>query len=196
MKYKDINDYYLVDMICENDEFSYNALFAKYEPLIKLTVYKYYKDFSGYGYDFEDFLQEGYYALYKAVRSFNPKRNTLFYTFVSLCVNRQLISFINKIKVKHSSYVLISTEEHNFDKTFHVNYNLDDDLYFDELIKEVIFDSEFDYSCVFELKFNNFTYKEIQELLEISFSQAEYRFRKMKELLKSKMENYLNKKTE
>lgn len=196
MKYKDINDYYLVDMICENDEFSYNALFAKYEPLIKLTVYKYYKDFSGYGYDFEDFLQEGYYALYKAVRSFNPKRNTLFYTFVSLCVNRQLISFINKIKVKHSSYVLISTEERNFDKTFHVNYNLDDDLYFDELIKEVIFDSEFDYSCVFELKFNNFTYKEIQELLEISFSQAEYRFRKMKELLKSKMENYLNKKTE
>ena len=196
MKYKDINDYYLVDMICENDEFSYYALFAKYEPLIKLTVYKYYKDFSGYGYDFEDFLQEGYYALYKAVRSFNPKRNTLFYTFVSLCVNRQLISFINKIKVKHSSYVLISTEEHNFDKTFHVNYNLDDDLYFDELIKEVIFDSEFDYSCVFELKFNNFTYKEIQELLEISFSQAEYRFRKMKELLKSKMENYLNKKTE
>ena len=196
MKYKDINDYYLVDMICENDEFSYNVLFAKYEPLIKLTVYKYYKDFSGYGYDFEDFLQEGYYALYKALRSFNPKRNTLFYTFVSLCVNRQLISFINKIKVKHSSYVLISTEEHNFDKTFHVNYNLDDDLYFDELIKEVIFDSEFDYSCVFELKFNNFTYKEIQELLEISFSQAEYRFRKMKELLKSKMENYLNKKTE
>ena len=32
MKYKDINDYYLVDMICENDEASYYMLFTKYEP--------------------------------------------------------------------------------------------------------------------------------------------------------------------
>ena len=67
---------------------------------------------------------------------------------------------------------------------------------FDELIKEVIFDNELDYSCVFELRINNFTFREIHELLGISISQAEYRFKKMKYLLKEKMENYLNKKTE
>ena len=31
MVYKDINDYYLIDMICENDETSYNVLFNKYQ---------------------------------------------------------------------------------------------------------------------------------------------------------------------
>lgn len=196
MKYKDINDYYLVDMICENDEDSYYALFAKYEPLIKLTVNKFYKEFEGYGYDFEDFLQEGYYALYKALKNFNPKRNTLFYTFVVLCVNRQLITFTNRLKTKRLNYIFISTEDYEYEKKFHVDYNFDDDLYFDKLIKDVIFDSDIEYSCVFELKINNFSYREIQELLDITYAQAEYRFRKMKELLKSKMENNLNKKTE
>lgn len=196
MKYKNINDYYLVDMICENNEESYYALFAKYEPLIKLTVNKYYKEFKGYGYDFEDFLQEGYYALYKALKNFNPRRNTLFYTFVLLCVNRQLITFIRKLNVKRSNYILVSTEDIDFEKKFYVNYNFDDNLYFDQLIKEVIFDSELDYSCVFELKINNFSYREIQELLGITFAQAEYRFKKMKQLLVSKMENNFNKKTE
>lgn len=196
MKYKDINDYYLVDMICENDEASYYMLFTKYEPLIKLTVNKYYKEFEGYGYDFEDFLQEGYYALYKALKNFNPRRNTLFYTFVLLCVNRQLITFIRRLKVKRSNYILVSTEDIDFEKKFYVNYNFDDNLYFDELIKEVIFESELDYSCVFELKINNFSYREIQALLGITFAQAEYRFKKMKQLLISKMENNLNKKAE
>ncbi len=196
MKYKDINDYYLVDMICENDEDSYYALFAKYEPLIKLTVNKFYKEFEGYGYDFEDFLQEGYYALYKALKNFNPKRNTLFYTFVVLCVNRQLITFTNRLKTKRLNYIFISTEDYEYEKKFYVDYNFDDDLYFDKLIKDVIFDSDIEYSCVFELKINNFSYREIQELLDITYAQAEYRFRKMKELLKSKIENNLNKKTE
>ena len=41
-----------------------------------------------------------------------------------------------------------------------------------------------------ELRINNFTFREIHELLGISVSQAEYRFKKMKYLLKEKMEKW------
>ena len=44
MKYKDINDYYLVDMVCENNDDYCNVLFNKYQPVIKKIVYKYYKE--------------------------------------------------------------------------------------------------------------------------------------------------------
>ncbi|MBQ8534495.1 MAG: sigma-70 family RNA polymerase sigma factor [Bacilli bacterium] len=196
MKYKDINDYYLVDMVCENNDDYCNVLFNKYQPVIKKIVYKYYKEYSDYGYDLDDFIQEGNYALFKALKNFNPKRNVIFYTFVSLCVKRQILSFIRMITSKRYNYVFISAEDYNFDNMFNVNYDFDYNLYFDELIKEVIFDNELDYSCVFELRINNFTFREIHELLGISISQAEYRFKKMKYLLKEKMENYLNKKTE
>ena len=40
MKYKDINDYYLVDMVCENNDDYCNVLFNKYQPVIKKIVYK------------------------------------------------------------------------------------------------------------------------------------------------------------
>lgn len=195
MKYKDINDYYLVDMICENDEASYDALFEKYKPLIKNTAYSFFKQYNNYGYEYDDFVQEAYIGFYKALRSFSADKNVLFYTFVSLCVTRQLISFVNKLSSHKSNYILLSDDEYDFDLMFYVDFDLCNKFYLEALIKEVIYDSKIDYSSVFELKINNFSYKEIQKLLDISFSQAEYRYRKMKDLLKSKLEN-LNKKTE
>ena len=157
MKYKDINDYYLVDMVCENNDDYCNVLFNKYQPVIKKIVYKYYKEYSDYGYDLDDFIQEGNYALFKALKNFNPKRNVIFYTFVSLCVKRQILSFIRMITSKRYNYVFISAEDYNFDNMFNIIYDFDYNLYFDELIKEVIFDNDLDYSCVFELRINNFT---------------------------------------
>ena len=49
MVYKDINDYYLIDMICENDELSYGMLFDKYRPLIKKIASNIYRNYKNYG---------------------------------------------------------------------------------------------------------------------------------------------------
>ena len=95
MVYKDINDYYLIDMICENDETSYNVLFNKYRPLVRKIASKFYSNYCNYEYDFDDFIQEGYIGFYKALKKYDVNKNVLFYTFVSLCVSRQLISFVN-----------------------------------------------------------------------------------------------------
>ena len=45
--------------------------------------------FNFYGYDLDDFIQEGNYALFKALKNFNPKRNVIFYTFVMKCATEQ-----------------------------------------------------------------------------------------------------------
>ena len=195
MKYKDINDYYLVDMICESDDVSYDTLFNKYRPLIRNVAYKFYNQYRDFGYEYEDFIQEANVGSYKALKYFNANKDVLFYSFLSLCITRQLISFVNKISLHQSNYILLSNDEYDFDVLFRDDFEFLKSYDIDCLIKEVIYDSPLDYSCVFELKINNFTYWEIQELLDMNFSQAEYRYRKMRLLLKSKIENYLDKKT-
>ena len=195
MKYKDINDYYLVDMICESDDVSYDTLFNKYRPLIRNVAYKFYNQYRDFGYEYEDFIQEANVGFYKSLKYFNANKDVLFYSFLSLCITRQLISFVNKISLHQSNYILLSNDEYDFDVLFRDDFEFLKSYDIDCLIKEVIYDSPLDYSCVFELKINNFTYWEIQELLDMNFSQAEYRYRKMRLLLKSKIENYLDKKT-
>lgn len=195
MKYKDINDYYLVDMICESDDVSYDTLFNKYRPLIRNVAYKFYNQYRDFGYEYEDFIQEANVGFYKALKYFNANKDVLFYSFLSLCITRQLISFVNKISLHQSNYILLSNDEYDFDVLFRDDFEFLKSYDIDCLIKEVIYDGPLDYSCVFELKINNFTYWEIQELLDMNFSQAEYRYRKMRLLLKSKLENYLDKKT-
>ena len=74
MVYKDINDYYLIDMICENDELSYGMLFDKYRPLIKKIASNFYRNYKNYGYEYDDFLQEGYLGFYKALKNREVKK--------------------------------------------------------------------------------------------------------------------------
>ena len=191
MVYKDINDYYLIDMICENDELSYGMLFDKYRPLIKKIASNFYRNYKNYGYEYDDFLQEGYLGFYKALKNFNLNKSVLFYTFVSLCVNRQLISFVNKISSKAYNYILLPLDEYDL---IYTGVKENNDYYLEELINEVINESSIEDASVFELRYNNFSYKEIEVLLDIDYAQAEYRYRKLKLLLKDKIDSLIKKK--
>lgn len=191
MVYKDINDYYLIDMICENDELSYGMLFDKYRPLIKKIASNFYRNYKNYGYEYDDFLQEGYLGFYKALKNFNLNKSVLFYTFVSLCVNRQLISFVNKISSKAYNYILLPLDEYDL---IYTGVKENNDYYLEELIKEVLNESSIEDASVFELRYNNFSYKEIEVLLDIDYAQAEYRYRKLKLLLKDKIDSLIKEK--
>lgn len=188
MVYKDINDYYLIEMICENDEVSYGMLFDKYRPLIKKIASNFYRSYKNYGYEYDDFVQEGYLGFYRALKKFNLNKSVLFYTFVSLCVSRQLISFVNKISSKHYNCIFLPLDEYDLICT---SVKDNDDVYLEDLIKEVINESSIEDSSVFELRYNNFSYKEIEKLLDIDYSQAEYRYRKLKFLLRDKIDSLI-----
>ena len=50
----------------------------------------------------EDILQEGYIGLYKAVKSFDGKKQNSFKTFATICIERQLITAVkNSNRQKH-----------------------------------------------------------------------------------------------
>ena len=184
MVYKDINDYYLFDLVCENDEVSYGVLFEKYKPLIKKVASSFYHNYNNYGYEFDDFIQEGYVGFYKALKKFNINKSVLFYTFVYLCVSRQMISFVNKISSSYNNLTYLPIDEYDF-----LCFTKDDiyDNGLNELLKEIILDNPIEYSSVFELRLNNFSFKEIECLLDINYSQAEYRYKKIKGILKEKI---------
>ena len=93
MKY---NDYELLYMVRENDEFSSRILLEKYYPIIKNISIEYYNKYKNFGYDLEDFIQEALLAFYKAVDTFNENRNVLFYTYLCVCIHRKFSSFCRR----------------------------------------------------------------------------------------------------
>ena len=60
MNYKKYNDYELFYKVKECDEVSNGILLKKYLPIIKKIASDAYKGYGCYGYDYDDFLQEGY----------------------------------------------------------------------------------------------------------------------------------------
>lgn len=187
MNYKKYNDYELIYMIRENDYKSYDILFNKYLPIMKSIAFSFYNRYKGYGYDYDDFKQEAYIAFCGAVNSFNEDKNSLFYTFSILCINRSLMSFCKKISCEkkniNSKYLVniddvMVCEESNVDK-----YLVSEEKR--EFISDIKLELEFIDSCVFELRYNGFSYKEISMLLDLPLRSVQFRGRKAKNVYTS-----------
>ena len=197
MNYKNYNDYELIYMVRENND-TYDLLFEKYNPIIRKLSYEYYNKFKDYGYDYEDFLQEGNIAFQRAIIKYDDEKDSLFYTFVIVCIRRSLITFCRNI----------SNGRKNIANTFYVDYedciaeDIREDIssIFNEkeiciLLNDAIWELDIDRSSIFELKLNGFSYREIGELLDIPASTVEYRYRKVRNYLKKIICKYNGEKT-
>lgn len=99
MKY---NDYELIYMAKEKNEEAINYLYKKYKPLLEKKAREYYLICKNKGGEYNDFYQEAMLGFEEAIFDFDPDNNTLFYTFVNICVDRQLKSMFTKLnRVKH-----------------------------------------------------------------------------------------------
>ena len=178
MNYKNYNDYELISMVRENDEFSYYSLFEKYKPIVKNISKEFYDRYSDYGYDYDDFIQEGYVGFQNALNKYDSSKGALFYTFVELCIRRRLLSFTKNItlpKRNISNKYFVSLDDLDVrDNSVSLNDELD---YEDTMntIKDVLYSLDLKYTAPFELKMNNFSLKEISILLEVSINSVSYR---------------------
>ena len=141
MDYKKYNDYELIYMVQEEDDFSRKVLYQKYSPIICNIASDIYKQFGQYGYDYDDFVQEAYIAFQNALISYDSTRNILFYTFVVICIRRRLLSFCRKITRGAKN---ISFYSDDFDETFIVDNksdigNIFDDLEIQKILHDIIF---------------------------------------------------------
>ena len=178
MNYKNYNDYELISMVRENDEFSYYSLFEKYKPIVKNISKEFYDRYSDYGYDYDDFIQEGYVGFQNALNKYDSSKGALFYTFVELCIRRRLLSFTKNItlpKRNISNKYFVSLEDLDVRDN---SVSLNDELDYEDtmnIIKDVLYSLDLKYTAPFELKMNNFSLKEISTLLEVSINSVSYR---------------------
>ncbi len=194
MDYRAYNDYELIYMVRENDDYSYNTLFTKYLPVIKRIALEYYKKHPDYGAEYSDFVQEGYVAFQNAVSSFSEVKNTLFYTYLEVCIRRALSSYCRKITCESkniSIYQFVDVFDGGEDYIENLP-SIEDNLILDEFMHrvwDIVYDmDDIMYSCVFELKQNSFSYKEIATLLDISVKEASTIQRKVFREIRQKLD--------
>ena len=184
--YKGYNDYELISYVKENDEFSESIIFKKYDPIIRRLSNDYYMNYSKYGLDREDFYQEALLAFSRALVSYNDQINCKFYTFVIICIKRKLISLCRNISNSNknlSNDYLDDIDSYEISDIKSNTNSLIDFLEFENIIKNSMYDFSFENICIFELKYNNFTYEEISLLLDMPLRNIEYRYRKLKRII-------------
>lgn len=90
------NDYELVALAHESNEEAMNILYEKYMPLIVKKAKEVYPILCDKGLELEDIIQECSIGFEEAIRSFDQDDGAMFYTFVCVCVDRQIKSMIVK----------------------------------------------------------------------------------------------------
>ena len=197
MNYKVYNDYELIYMIRENDDYSRDILYQKYNPIIRKIASDYYSRFSNYGYDYDDFVQEAYILFQKSLKYYNEKKSCLFYTFVIMCIKRGLSSFCHRISSNNKSVSMSNYVDIDDLPIMDMNVNLDDCIIQDEFekkLKKLLFDLPFEISNVFELRINSFSYSEISSLLDIPLSTVNFRCKKVRDAIRHLFDNYYGEK--
>ena len=195
MNYKQYNDYELIYMIRENDEESRGVMYQKYYPIIRTIAGEYYMRYSGYGYDLEDFVQEGCILFFDALSTYDEQKDNLFYTYLVLIIKRGLLSFCRNIsragkELSNRKYLDID-ECFIEDKKNNIN-TISTDHDYQQFVKKIIYGDMTDAGAIMELKWNGFTYREIGVLLDIPSTSAEFKTRKMRRELRKMLIQYHN----
>lgn len=183
----DYNDYELLDLILENDEIAYNIIVNKYKKIIYSKASSFclylrsYYDSSFVSYD--DLIAEGFIALNRAIRSFNPFKETIFYSYFLICLNSNFNLLLRSILAK-KNVPLLSYKELDFEISDSSCVNPYDCLDADdkmEFLKEYLYNLGILDSAILELRLQKFKYKEIISLLEVTSSKISRVINKFKE---------------
>lgn len=184
--YKNYNDYELVYLIGEENEQALNILYEKYKPIILLKIKKYTKYAKKIGLEHNDLFQEGMIGLSEAITNFKVKKEVKFSTFANLCIERQLFSALKRASRKKHNILNdslsldnnINNEEvtlmdflfdKNSDPSLHIEgIEIKKDLY--NRLAQILTPLEKE---VFNLKINNFEYKEMCLILNKSYKSID-----------------------
>lgn len=183
----DYNDYELLDLILENDEIAYNIIVNKYKKIIYSKASSFclylrsYYDSSFVSYD--DLIAEGFIALNRAIRSFNPFKEAIFYSYFLICLNSNFNLLLRSILAK-KNIPLLSYKELDFEISDSSCVNPYDCLDADdkmEFLREYLYNLGILDSAILELRLQKFKYKEIISLLEVTSSKISRVINKFKD---------------
>ena len=95
--YSQFTDEELIAFCHKGEDTATDFLLEKYKPLVRKKARTLYL----IGGDNDDLIQEGMIALYKAIRAFDPERESSFGSYATLCIEHQLYNVIkgaNRLK--------------------------------------------------------------------------------------------------
>jgi RNA polymerase sporulation-specific sigma factor len=111
MQYDALSDEELIAKLRQGENDVTDYILEKYKPLVRKCTNAMYL----IGGETEDLIQEGMIGLFKAIRDYRDDRDSSFFHFARLCINRQLYSAIESSnRKKHmplNSYISLSTQE-------------------------------------------------------------------------------------
>lgn len=204
MRYKGINDYELLYLVGENNEEVYNSIYAKYKPLIHRMAKTLCENYKSALVEYDDLFQEGMYGLNNAIKSFNGKSGSLFYTLAKLCISREMNGYVAKM-LRGKNMILSSAV--SFDTPISKNgfvvedtlYSHDDsvELQFESIeMEKYILDLKYElkdeYMPVYELKLNGFSNAAIANLLDLRYKDVDNYLRSIKKTLRRKIINLID----
>ncbi len=188
MEYKDVNDFEVLYMIKEKDDYYQELMYKKYSPIIKNIASKYLNCVKNRGADYDDLVQEGYIGLSNAINTYRDEES-LFYTYATICVERQINRFCRSLSTKKQEVLnnALSDDMLLFMKVDSYDFGNPEAFSLYNFTKEefIRIKNKFDieYSSVFELRYNGFSYKEISRLLDITVSTVDGRLSKIRRYL-------------
>lgn len=204
MRYKGVNDYELLYLVGENNEEVYNSIYAKYKPLIHRMAKTLCENYKSALVEYDDLFQEGMYGLNNAIKNFNGKSGSLFYTLAKLCISREMNGYITKM-LRGKNMILSSAV--SFDTPISKNgFVVEDTLYshddsvelrfesieMEKYILDLKYELKDEYMPVYELKLNGFSNAAIANLLDLRYKDVDNYLRSIKKTLRRKIINLID----
>lgn len=89
-KYETMTDESVLSLAKAGDDNALNFILDKYNSIVNMKASRFF----AVGIEKEDILQEGMIGLYKAIQSYDEKKQNSFKSFANMCVERQLITVV------------------------------------------------------------------------------------------------------
>ncbi|QVK18029.1 sigma-70 family RNA polymerase sigma factor [Mycoplasmatota bacterium] len=180
----------------QNDEKSINKALIEYEYIIKIILSK-YKIIPK---DYDDALQEGRLGLLKAIRAFKDNKGANFTSFASLCIDRQILSFLRnqgrkKNKIHQYSYSLDSYyTEVEISKLSHMKNNIEDyifaKMHYENVYHKALVQMSYLEKNIYRYYITGYTIQELSKEYQIPKKQVYVIIAKAKKKIEQKLNQY------
>src|SRR5699024_796386 len=91
-KYINQSDTDLIDECRRGNEMAKTCLIKRYRHIIVYKAKRYAYQLN----DLDDFIQEGYIALYESIYTYKKNQKASYATFIEICIERKVISYLHK----------------------------------------------------------------------------------------------------
>ena len=168
-------DYELIYMVKENEEVL-EYMLKKYEPLFYKLAHSFAFKYENRGLDIEDIVQYCRIVFCRVIDTYNPDNETLFFSYLVVCLKRSIISYVNRHVNKCEEVNYMDLEEYDnlgfFASSYdaYENYN---EYEIEQSIRRFQTTLTIEQGRVFELRYNGFAYKDIASLLEIDVKKVD-----------------------